>query len=79
MASSISEKLLADLKDALEEVNDEYEKVVKSATTIADALKGGFEKNAMRITLAKFNSSWLLETLEDLQSVIDDVKTEYNL
>ena len=78
-ANSIAYKLLADLNNALEEVDDEYQKVIKSAQEIQKKLQGSFDKQAMISTLAKFNISWLEDKLNDLDSVVGDVKTEFNL
>lgn len=78
-ANSIAHKLLSDLNDALEEVDDEYQKVIKSAQEIQKKLQGSFDKQAMISTLAKFNISWLEDKLNDLDSVVGDVKTEFNL
>lgn len=79
MSFSIAQKLLADLKDAIEEVNEEHEKITKSAMAIANGLRGGFEKTAMRAMVAKFDTTFLEEKLEDLSDTISDVKSEYNL
>ena len=77
--ASIAHKLLTDLNDALEELDDEYHKVIKSVKEIQKKLQGGFERQSMITIISKFNISWMEDKLDALDAVVGDVKTEFNL
>jgi hypothetical protein len=79
MSTSIAQKLKDDLGDALEELSIEYDKILKSAEVIEKMLQGSFDKASLRKLCNQFNTSWVEDKLNDVGSVIDDVKTKFNL
>jgi len=78
-STSIAHKLREDLTDALEELGEEYLKVVNGAEALEKMLQGSFDKAALRTLVSKFTISWAEDKLNDLESVVDDIKTEFNL